>query len=157
MKFSLHTGYSAFPNKLDALLWSLALEVDVGAPYGDKQACITAYARQVVSCLSDQGYLTNNSVCVLVCCDSSYCFEILTIQSVSGTEIKLAGAPLVDMKGLSLDADTHLSSGTAADMEAIMDRQTEGESSLPSLCFSMAPLQFQDEESLLSLGCKITD
>ena len=67
----------------------------------------------------------------------------------SGTEIKLAGAPLVDMKSLGLDARADLSTGTGtADMAAIMDRAPGGESSLR---FSMVPLQFQEDESLVPL------
>lgn len=46
-----HPGVTAFVNKLDCLLWTLALECDLG----DRQRDVAKYAQQVICCLSDQG------------------------------------------------------------------------------------------------------
>lgn len=47
----LRQGVTAFVNKLDCLLWTLALGIDLGS----RQQNITDYGWQVVCCLSDQG------------------------------------------------------------------------------------------------------
>lgn len=49
-------GYTNFTHKADALIYALCLETTVT----DRQRDLQAYGTRVISCLSDQGALSNN-------------------------------------------------------------------------------------------------
>ena len=55
------SGFTALVHKVDALVYTLALEVNTG----DRQQSISDYGKRVISCLLDQGTFLINSSFVL--------------------------------------------------------------------------------------------
>ena len=47
-------GCTAFPDKLDALLFVISLET----AFGNREECLAQYGERVISTVTDQGFLT---------------------------------------------------------------------------------------------------